>query len=258
MYSTVEQWLSGLPPWFMLAGLALLGAIWGSFVGALCSRWPEGKTVATGRSRCDGCGTKISPLHLIPIFSYLFLRGKCPTCGSRFSIESEIIASCIGVAAAFWFPAPQAVAVAFFGWLLLPLAILDFRHLWLPDKLLLLLVAVGSIFAPLLDLGITWMDRLVGALVGFLALEALRRIYRLIRRKDGMGAGDPKLLGALGFWLGWQLLPMTLLIASFLGLLTALATQASRRQSNAAYPLGLFLAIAAFAVLFIPWMGQNM
>ena len=140
----------------------------------------------------------------------------------------------------------------------MPLAILDFRHLWLPDKLLLLLVAVGSIFAPLLDLGITWMDRLVGALVGFLALEALRRIYRLIRRKDGMGAGDPKLLGALGFWLGWQLLPMTLLIASFLGLLTALATQVSRRQSRDAYPLGFFLAIAAFAVLFIPWMGQNM
>ena len=137
----------------------------------------------------------------------------------------------------------------------MPLAILDFRHLWLPDKLLLLLVAVGSIFAPLLDLGITWMDRLVGALVGFLTLEALRRIYRLVRRKDGMGAGDPKLLGALGFWLGWQLLPMTLLIASFLGLLTALATQMSRRQSKTAYPLGLFLAIAAFAVLFIPWMG---
>lgn len=139
-----------------------------------------------------------------------------------------------------------------FGWFLLPLAILDFRHLWLPNRLLGLLLVVGILFAPLWDSGISWTDRAIGGIAGFATLEIVRQLYRLVRRKEGMGAGDPKLLGVLGVWLGWQLLPMTVLIASFLGLATALLSGHRKEQESMEYPLGTFLAVAAYIAVFLP------
>lgn len=139
-----------------------------------------------------------------------------------------------------------------FGWFLLPLAILDFRHLWLPNRLLGLLLVVGILFAPLWDSGISWTDRAIGGIAGFATLEIVRQLYRLVRRKEGMGAGDPKLLGVLGVWLGWQLLPMAVLIASFLGLATALLSGHRKGQESMEYPLGTFLAVAAYIAVFLP------
>lgn len=236
----------------MTAGLATLGAIWGSFAGALCSRWPDGKGITRGRSHCDSCGAQIAPYDLIPIISFLVLKGKCRICGTPFTVGTEFIGLCIGATSALIFPPAQALAVAMFGWFLLPLAILDFRHLWLPNRLLGLLLVVGIIFAPLGVSSITWTDRAIGGIAGFATLEIVRQLYRLVRRKEGMGAGDPKLLGVLGVWLGWQLLPMTVLIASFLGLAAALLSGHRKEQDSMEYPLGTFLAVAAYIAVFLP------
>lgn len=165
---------------------------------------------------------------------------------------TECIGLCIGAAAALLLPPAQALAAAMFGWFLLPLAILDFRHLWLPNRLLGVLLIGGIIFAPLGDSGITWTDRAIGGIAGFATLEMVRQLYRLVRRKEGMGAGDPKLLGVLGVWLGWQLLPMTVLIASFLGLVVALLSGQRKEQESIEYPLGTFLALAAYIAVFLP------
>lgn len=133
----------------------------------------------------------------------------------------------------------------------MPLAILDFRHLWLPNALLGLLFLGGILFAPLWNSGITWTERAIGGIAGFATLEMVRQLYRLIRRKEGMGAGDPKLLGVLGVWLGWQLLPMTVLIASFLGLAAALLSAQRTEAGAIEYPLGTFLAVAAYINVFL-------
>lgn len=142
----------------------------------------------------------------------------------------------------------QAMATSIFGWLLLPLIILDYRYYWLPDRLTLLLATAGLLAGPMLDPSITWFDRGVGLLAGFAVLEAVRRGFRRWRGYDGMGAGDPKLFGALGIWMGWQALPMTLLVASMIGLTLIFAVRLTNAAQQNAFPLGSYLCAAAFLV----------
>lgn len=202
---------------------------------------------------CDRCQKPIAAYDLIPLASFLALRGKCRQCGEMIGIGAfaiETSAALIGLISSIALPPEQAVAAAIFGWLLLPLAILDCRHLWLPNVLLLWLAVVGVIAGPLLPLLIGWTDRIIGAAAGFASLEALRLAYRQWRKTDGMGAGDPKLFAVLGLWLGWALLPMTLLLASGIGLLHVVGTRLRARAEPKHLPLGSYLACAA---LLLAW-----
>jgi leader peptidase (prepilin peptidase) / N-methyltransferase len=238
-----------LPEWFVLTSLAILGAIWGSFVAALCSRWPKGESVAKGRSSCDQCGRQIAFYDLVPVISFLLLKGRCRTCQSRIdpmSVGIELAAILIGTLPALLLSQPQTLAAAMFGWLLLPLIVLDQRHLWLPDPLVFVLAAFGFLVGPLLTPDLIPTDRILGLIGGFLSLEALRIAYRRFRHLDGMGAGDPKLFGALGIWLGWQALPVTLLAATLIGFVSILAMHLATDVKRAEFPLGVYLAVAAF------------
>ena len=239
--------LAGLPYWFLLTLLTILGAIWGSFVAALCSRWPKGKGVAAGGSKCEQCGKQIPSFDLVPIVSYLLLRGKCRACGKSIGARPlviELAGASIG-AVSLLLPPDQAVAAAIFGWILLPLVILDFDHLWLPDRLVLVLAAAGLAAGPLLTPDLAMFDRVIGAVAGFASLELIRRGYKLYRKQDGMGAGDPKLFGALGIWLGWQALPILLLAASAIGIVFAV-WHIMRGRSQKAFPFGSYLGVAAW------------
>lgn len=232
----------------------MLGTIWGSFVGALCSRWPNGESVTKGRSRCDGCAAPIAVYDLIPIFSFLLLRGKCRACGEpigRASLVVEVVAALIGVFPFLLFPGEQAFAITIFGWLLLPLVILDFQHLWLPTRLVLLLTVGGLVAGPLLSPDILWQDRVIGAAVGFLSLEIIRRTFKWLRGQEGMGAGDPKLFAAIGLWLGWAALPFVLLAASGIGIAFILVLGAMRREQQIQFPFGSYMGIAAYCVALI-------
>lgn len=250
--------LLALPLWFLAGALAILGAIWGSFAGALCSRWPAGESVARGRSRCAACGRNIAAYDLLPLFSYIWLRGKCRNCAHHIGTEIfviELLGSSIGIISVLLLPAPQALAAAIFGWILLPLVILDARHLWLPDRLILLLALAGVVAGPMLMPGITATDRLIGGAIGYGALETIRHLYRYIRKREGMGAGDAKFFGSVGLWLGWQSLPVTLLLASLLGLAWAVLSVPSRENGGPvlpgmALPFGSFLGLAG---LLIAW-----
>ena len=220
----------------------------------MCSRWPTGKSVAAGRSHCDNCGHQIAAYDLIPIASYLLLKGKCRHCGGRIGLlplATELIAALIGAVSVLLLPAEQAIAGAVFGWLLLPLIMLDYQHLWLPNRLVLLLAVMGVLVGPMLTPDIAWTDRATGMLVGFLSLEFIRQAYKFFRKHDGMGAGDPKLFGALGIWLGWQALPITLLIASAIGLTVVSTLHVIAKHQRDELPFGSFLGVAAFAVVLI-------
>lgn len=243
--------LLSLPLWFLIGCASLFGAIWGSFIAALCSRWPRNEGVTRGRSRCESCHHVLSPVDLVPIVSFVFLRGRCKYCHAKIggdALAVEVFAAAVGSLSFFLLPAPQALAAAIFGWLLLPLIVLDLRHFWLPDRLIILLALIGAVLGPLLSPDIGFADRLIGAIAGYLALEGIRRLYEMLQKRDGMGAGDPKLFAALGIWLGWQLLPIILLLASLLGLFSVFANRIIGAKTPDALPLGSFLGLAAILI----------
>jgi leader peptidase (prepilin peptidase)/N-methyltransferase len=243
-----------MPPWFLLVNLALLGAVWGSFIAALCSRWPNGESIGTGRSRCDQCASNIAAYDLIPIISFALLKGKCRACGKKIGalpLTVEVVAIAVGTFPILFLPPIQAIGAAVFGWLLLPLVVLDWRHFWLPDRLLILLAIAGPFAGLMLNPSLTWFDRGAGMVAGFVTLEAIRVGFKRWRGYEGMGAGDPKLFGALGIWVGWQALPIILLGASAIGLCLILATRTKNTQSRNLLPFGSYLCGAAylFAIL---------
>jgi len=228
---------------------ALAGAIVGSFLATLVVRLPRGEQAVTGRSRCDHCERELRPLELIPLLSRLWLRGKCPACGGRIDPvhwQVETSAAAIGALSLGLAPEAAGLALALLGWLLLPLAWLDWRHFWLPDRLVLPLaiggVALGGFF------GVSLIDRLVGGLAGWGVLTMLLLGYRRLRGREGLGQGDPKLLGAIGLWLGWMPLAPALALAATLGLAVALARGLKRAD---ALPFGTMLAAAAWPLAVV-------
>lgn len=153
----------------------------------------------------------------------------------------------IGAAALFVAPGWSGAGGALFGWLLLTLAALDVEHFWLPNALTGTLAAAGLGFALVEN---DLASRLIGAAAGFGSLALIAWSYRALRKRDGMGAGDPKLLGAIGLWLGWEPLPFVLLGACLVGLLVVLAMRLRGGTIDGAMkmPLGALLALGAFPV----------
>lgn len=225
---------------------AIAGAIVGSFLATLVIRWPKGEQALVGRSRCDHCQHRLGLLELVPIVSRLWLRGRCRACQAAIDpthAQLEIGAAIVGAAALSLAPDSSGLALALFGWLLLPLAWLDWRHLWLPNRLVLPLALAGLAFGGLL--GAPLIDRVIGGLAGWAALGLLSLTYRLARGREGLGQGDPKLFGAIGLWLGWVPLAPVLALAAALGIAVALAR---RLSSNDSLPFGTMLAMAAWPV----------
>lgn len=235
---------------FWATALGVLGAILGSFIAALVIRWPDERSVMQGRSACDGCGRTLRAVELVPLLSALVLHGRCRGCDAAISPvhwRIELAALAVGVAAGIVAPGPVGIAGAMFGWLLLALASLDLVAFWLPDRLTLLLALAGLASAALgVDPPI--VERLIGGAAGFGVLWLVAFGYRRLRGRDGMGGGDPKLFGAIGLWLGWQMLPAVLLIASMIGLGVVLAAHLKGRAmaADTALPFGALLAIAAY------------
>lgn len=230
-----------------------MGTIWGSFVAALCSRWPNGESISKGRSRCDHCGTQLAAADLVPIFSFAWLRGKCRYCAQPIGAAAlyvEIAAASIGAISVLALNGYQAFAALIFGWLLLPLAVLDYQRLWLPNRLVLVIAVAGALVGPLLTPDISWLDRVLGGLFGYLALESVRRAFKALRKQDGMGGGDPKLFGALGIWIGWQALPFLLLLSCVTGFAWVLVSATRGTMRSAQLPFGNFLCVSAFALCF--------
>jgi leader peptidase (prepilin peptidase)/N-methyltransferase len=231
-------------------GLALLGAIIGSFVAALVIRWPQDRSVVRGRSACDACGATLRAWDLVPLASALALRGRCRDCGARIDPVHgwvELGGVAIGAAAGAIVAGPVALAGAVFGWVLLALAALDLRHWWLPDRLTGTLALTG-IAAGLAGVAPGLTERLIGGVGGFASLWAVAATYKKMRGREGMGGGDPKLFGAIGLWLGWRMLPGVLLLASVIGLGWVLWQVARGRRVAAtdALPFGVLLAAAAY------------
>ena len=229
----------------------MAGLVAGSFLSTLFLRWPDDRNMG-GRSACDACGRTLTWLELVPVLSYLRQRGRCAACAvpiDRMHPAMELSCAVAGGAAMALAPGWIGGTGALFGWLLITLAVLDLRHFWLPDRLTLLLAATG-LLSGLADPSISYADRMIGGLAGFAGLWVIARTYRKARGHEGLGGGDPKLFGAIGFWLGWQVLPFVLVGASGIGLVAVLAMMLRGRAVTATtrLPFGTLLAAAAFPV----------
>jgi leader peptidase (prepilin peptidase)/N-methyltransferase len=237
-------------------GLGIMGALLGSFIATLVIRWPEERSVTRGRSHCDACGVTLQPRDLLPLLSAALARGRCRTCGAGIDSKHwqiELAALWIGTVAGLVVPGPWALAGAVFGWLLLTLAALDIVAFWLPDRLTGMLAAAGVV-TGLLGVAPGMTERLIGGAAGFVSLWAIGAGYKVLRGREGLGGGDPKLFGAIGLWLGWAMLPAVLLLAALTGLalvLLGMARGRAARMDDKA-PFGALLAIAAYpAWLFL-------
>jgi leader peptidase (prepilin peptidase)/N-methyltransferase len=233
----------------------LLGAIAGSFVATVLIRWPDERTALVGRSRCDMCHRPLAARDLVPVISYVALRGLCRQCRSPIDprhFAVELASACLGMFALVAHPGWLGLVTALLGWWLLLIALLDLIHQWLPDRLTLPLIPLG-LLAAWAGLGPPLEERAIGAAAGFAALWAIAFAYRRLRKREGMGGGDPKLFAALGAWLGWTQLPYVLLGAGLVGL-AAIALMRARGRKVAAtdrLPLGTLMALAAWPVWLV-------
>lgn len=235
--------------------LGVAGLIVGSFLATLVIRWPEGRSVARGRSACDACGKLLWWWELLPLLSALASRGRCRGCGARIDPRHSLIeAACGVIGAVSGWVAPGVVGAggAVFGWLLVALAALDVAELWLPDALTAPL-ALAGVATGLLGAEPPLVDRAIGGAAGYGVLALVAFGYRRWRGRDGLGGGDPKLMGAIGLWLGWRMLPFALLLASAAGLAAVLAARVAGREvgRDTPVPFGALLAAAAYPLWLV-------
>ena len=227
-----------------------LGLIAGSFLATILIRWPQGRSVLTGRSACDSCGGPLAARDLMPVLSFLAARGRCRRCTAAIDRRHpavELAAAFIGGVALYAHPGAAGLITALLGWWLLLIAALDAQDHWLPDALTLPLIPAGLMVGAL-GFGPDLQSRLIGATAGFATLAGIALAYRLLRGREGMGGGDPKLLAALGAWLGWAQLPLVLLGAGLLGVSAILLAMLRGRPLKAddRLPLGTLMALAAW------------
>jgi leader peptidase (prepilin peptidase)/N-methyltransferase len=267
-------------PFESLGGLAavagLLGLCVGSFLNVVIHRLPRmmerewhaqcadlrGETpspaevlsLARPRSRCPSCGHQITVLENIPIVSYLILRGKCSKCAAPISPRYPVVEAATGLLSAYaaWHfgPTPQALGALIMLWALIALTAIDLDTQLLPDSITLPLLWIGLA----LNLAGTYVNissAVIGAMVGYLTLWSVFWLFKLATGKEGMGYGDFKLLAALGAWLGWQMLPVIILLSSIVGAVVGICLIVfSRHGRNTPIPFGPYLAAAGIIALF--------
>ncbi len=210
-------------------------------------------TLSKPDSTCPKCGHKIRFYENIPVISWLFLKGKCGQCKNSISFRyplvetatallSLVIANKFGVSV-------ETLLLLVLTWGLISLTLIDFDHMLLPDQIVMpllwlgLLVNINDTFVPL-------SDAVIGAAVGYMSLFSVFWLFKLLTGKEGMGHGDFKLFALFGAWIGWQLLPILILMASVVGAIVGISLMLfNNHQREQAIPFGPYLAVAGWVTL---------
>jgi leader peptidase (prepilin peptidase)/N-methyltransferase len=233
---------------FSLTFAALFGAVIGSFLNVCIHRLPRGTSIVWPASACTQCGRHLSWFENIPIISYAVLLGRCRTCDAPISVRYPIVEALTAAmfAAAWWYygPGPLFVSRLILGCALIVLFAIDLEHHLLPNLITLPGIVIGFLFSFVTEPG--WRDSLIGILVGGGVLFLIAEAYYRVRREEGLGMGDVKMLAMIGGFLGWQLTVLSLMLASFAGTIIGVVLIATGRGGmKYALPFGTFLAIGA-------------
>lgn len=241
-------------PWFYPLVFFSLGLMFGSFANVVIYRLPLGKSVVTPRSACPACSHLIRWYENIPILSWLFLRGRCSSCKVRISFRYPMVELLMGLLF-------LALYLKFgFSWTLLELLVfgfgivvvtfIDFDHMILPDVFTLSGIVIGLLGA-VANPERSFMNALWGVLMGGGFLYATAFIYYALRKQEGMGGGDIKLLAWIGAVLGWKSIPFTILSASIVGSMVGiLVAIRSKDGLKSGIPFGPYLVLGAILYIF--------
>ncbi len=276
---TLLQALQAFPA-FLVLSTALLGLLVGSFLNVVIYRLPvmmerawrrdcagleEDQVVDSAlteekpfnlvvpRSRCPHCGHLIRAHENIPVISYLFLRGRCGQCRAPISLRYPLIeffTALVSVCTVIHFGATtQALFALLFSWSLIALTMIDIDHQLLPDSITLPLLWLGLLLTPA-AIFTDSHSAIIGAAAGYLMLWLVYQLFKLVTGKEGMGYGDFKLLAVLGGWMGWQILPLVLLLSSLVGAVIGTLILTLSKQGRATpIPFGPYLAAAGWIAL---------
>jgi len=212
------------------------------------------------RSRCPSCGTAIKAWQNIPVISYLLLGGRCAKCKESISARYPLVELSTGILAALcawrFGASPEALLAIVMTFALVPIALIDAETQLIPDSIVFPLLWIGltmSLFHPVdgaTTLFVDPRDAIVGALAGYLSLWTVYQLFKLVTGKEGMGYGDFKLLAALGAWLGWQDLPLIILMSAVVGALVGIALMIFKRHDRSVpIPFGPYLAAAGWITM---------
>ncbi len=262
--------------------MALLGLLVGSFLNVLILRLPvmmeaewksqclelldcdcskdgveegekESFNLVFPNSHCPKCKAELKAWDNIPVLSFLFLRGKCRYCSTKISPRYPLIEAVTAILSAYtafhfgfgW----QCAAALVLLWVLISLSVIDFDHQLLPDDLTFPLLWLGlllNLFGVFTDLN----SAVIGAIVGYLSLWSVYWLFKLVTGKEGMGYGDFKLLAVLGAWFGWKLVPLIIILSSFVGAFVGIALiLILGRDKNIPIPFGPYLAAAGWIAM---------
>jgi leader peptidase (prepilin peptidase)/N-methyltransferase len=263
-------------PAFLVTVTVIAGLIVGSFLNVVIHRLPrmlerqwraecaelagtpappaERYDLVRPRSACPMCGHRIPALENIPLVSYLFLGGKCSQCKAPISLRYPIVEVLAGALAGYiaWRYGLSAAMLGalLFAWAMIALAFIDLDTFYLPDSITLPLLWAGLLF----NAGGTFTDlrsAVIGAAAGYLALWAVFWVFKFATGKEGMGYGDFKLLAAVGAWLGWKMLPLTILASSLVGAVVGIGMIVfAKHAREKPIPFGPYLAVAGLIAMF--------
>ncbi|MDZ7686896.1 MAG: A24 family peptidase [Gammaproteobacteria bacterium] len=208
--------------------------------------------LVTPNSRCPSCSRPIRPWENVPVVSYLVLGGQCAGCSAPISIRYPLIEALTGalsvMVVVIFGATPAGAACLVLTWGLISMSIIDIDHQLLPDGITLPLLWLGLI-VNYFELITPFAAAFWGAVAGYLILWSVYQVFRLVTGKEGMGFGDFKLLAMLGAWLGWQALPLVIILSSFTGAVIGGLLVVFGRDRAEPIPFGPYLAIAGFIAL---------
>ena len=241
----------------------ILGSLWGSFSNVCIYRLPNSGNVAKGRSFCPDCKNKIKWFDNIPFFSYLFLKGKCRQCKKPISFQYFIVELLSAISFIVIF---HIYGISITTLLLLILSIffiiiffIDLKHFIIPNVLTFPLMFIGFLksFDPNLNQTIfpNYINSLIGGLLGYSIIWFIIFLYKKIRKKEGMGLGDAKLMAVIGFWFGWISVPFTIFVASTVALVLVVPSLINQsKKMSSEIPFGPYIIIGC--IVYVTFSNQ--
>ena len=263
-------------PWAYYTSVTILGLLVGSFLNVVIYRLPEMMrrewrkecleflehpadppqepfNLTLPRSHCGHCGHQITAIENIPILSYLFLKGKCSSCGTHISIQYplvELFTGLISLWVAWHFGLTiQTVFALLLSWCLIAASRIDVGHKLLPDSITLPLLWLGILMA-FFNIFTDLESSVIGAIAGYMSLWSVYIVFKILTGKEGMGHGDFKLLAMLGAWMGWKMLFVIILTSSLVGAIVGISMILLKKTSRGTQiPFGPYLAAAGWVSL---------
>ena len=237
----------------------IFGAMVGSFLNVCIFRLPKEESIVWPGSHCPHCKNPIKFYDNIPLISYILLKGKCRHCHSPISFQYPLIEgiTALGSLILFMKFGPSLSYLFYFSFVaaLIVITVIDLYHQIIPDVISLPGIGVG-LLASLIIPQITFLNSLIGVLLGGGSLFLVATLYQWLFKREGMGGGDVKLLAMIGAFLGWKAVILTILLSSLIGSITGIIIMALKgKDFKYAIPFGPFLSLGAVISLFY---GENL